>query len=52
MVEGVSMGPKWSGGFTFGGLELEPGVLAEEVKLLELDFEVLDRPAVMPTSSA
>ncbi len=38
------MSPEPTGRFTFGGLELEPGVLAEEVKFFELYFEVLDRP--------
>ena len=37
------MGPERSGGFTFGGLKLEPGVLTKEVQVFELNFEVLDR---------
>ena len=38
------MGPERSGGFTFGGLKLDPGVLAEEVHFFKFNFEVLDRP--------
>ena len=42
MVEGVAKPPERSSGFAFGDLELEPGVLVEEVKFFELYFEVLD----------
>ena len=38
------MGPKRSGGFTFGGLKLESGVLAREVQFLQMRVEVFDRP--------
>ena len=44
MVEGVAKPPKQSGDFAFGGLELEPGVLTEEVQFSELYFEVKDGP--------